>query len=50
MDLLQKCFDYKDADNIKKRGFYPYFRPIESAQDTEVYIHNKKIGKKLNII
>jgi len=42
MDLFQKCFDYKDADEVRKLGFYPYFRPIESAQDTEVYIHGKK--------
>ncbi|MBU1076539.1 MAG: aminotransferase class I/II-fold pyridoxal phosphate-dependent enzyme [Spirochaetes bacterium] len=40
--MFQKCFEYKTADNAKRDGYYPYFRPIESAQDTEVYIRNKK--------
>lgn len=42
MDIFEKCFNYKDAEEVRKIGFYPYFRPIESAQDTEVYIHGKK--------
>lgn len=27
----------------RKKGIYPYFRPIESAQDTEVIIDGKKV-------
>lgn len=42
MDIFQKCFDYTDADEVRKMGVYPYFRPIEGAQDTEVHIHGKK--------
>ena len=42
MSLFQKCYDFTRADEVKAAGFYPYFRPIESAQDTEVYIQNKK--------
>ncbi len=42
MDLFQKCHEFTRADEVKKIGYYPYFRPIESAQDTEVYIHGKK--------
>lgn len=42
MDLFQKCIDFTAADEVREAGFYPYFRPIESAQDTEVYIHDKK--------
>jgi len=42
MDIFEKCFDYRDAEEVRKIGFYPYFRPIESAQDTEVYINGKK--------
>jgi len=34
---------FKDATAIKERGLYPYFRSIESAQDTEVIIDGKKV-------
>jgi len=34
---------FKDANAIKERGLYPYFRSIESAQDTEVIIEGKKV-------
>ncbi len=42
MDLFQKCKDFTQAKELMKAGFYPYFRPIGSAQDTEVYIKGKK--------
>ena len=42
VDIFQKCYDFTAADDVRKAGFYPYFRPISSAQDTEVYIHGKK--------
>ncbi len=42
MDLFQKCRDFTAARELMEAGFYPYFRPIESAQDTEVYIKGKK--------
>jgi len=34
---------FKDANAIKEKGLYPYFRSIESAQDTEVMIGGKKV-------
>lgn len=34
---------FKDANAIKERGLYPYFRSIESAQDTEVIIEGNKV-------
>lgn len=34
---------FQDAIAIKERGLYPYFRSIESAQDTEVIIEGKKV-------
>ncbi|MDR1407677.1 MAG: pyridoxal phosphate-dependent aminotransferase family protein [Tannerella sp.] len=36
-DLLQQAREAKEA------GIYPYFRPIESDQDTEVIIYGKKV-------
>lgn len=41
--LYERVAAFKDADAIKEKGIYPYFRPIESAQDTEVIIDGKKV-------
>jgi len=41
--IFDKVFTYKDAENVRKLGLYPYFREIESDQDTEVIIQGKKI-------
>ena len=41
--LYDKIAQFQDANNIRETGLYPYFRPIESGQDTEVIINNKKV-------
>jgi 8-amino-7-oxononanoate synthase len=41
--LLQKVRQFKDAQRIKDAGIYPYFRPISSAQDTEVIMNGHKV-------
>ncbi len=41
--LYDRVAAFKDANSIKERGLYPYFRSIESAQDTEVIINDKKV-------
>lgn len=41
--LYERVAAFKDADAIKEKGIYPYFRPIESAQDTEVVIDGKNV-------
>ncbi len=41
--LHEKVAQFQDATLIKEQGLYPYFRPIESAQDTEVIINNKRV-------
>src|SRR5690554_2115971 len=41
--LSDRVESFQDAIAIKKRGLYPYFRSIESAQDTEVIIDGKKV-------
>ena len=43
LKILEKCYRFTKADEMIAIGYYPYFRPIESAQDTEVYIHGKKM-------
>ncbi|HLT41285.1 MAG TPA: pyridoxal phosphate-dependent aminotransferase family protein [Sphingobacteriaceae bacterium] len=41
--LYDRVAAFKDANSIKERGLYPYFRSIESAQDTEVIINGSKV-------
>lgn len=41
--LLDKVNAYRDAAQARAAGIYPYFRPISSAQDTEVLINGKKV-------
>ncbi|WP_029286211.1 pyridoxal phosphate-dependent aminotransferase family protein [Pedobacter sp. R20-19] len=41
--LRDRIDAFKDATLIKEQGLYPYFRSIESAQDTEVIIDGKKV-------
>ncbi|GAB3912933.1 serine palmitoyltransferase [Mucilaginibacter boryungensis] len=41
--LHDKIAQFKDAAAIREMGLYPYFRPIESGQDTEVMIDGKRV-------
>ena len=41
--LLRKAKNFTRSREIKALGLYPYFRPISSAQDTEVTIHGQKV-------
>src|SRR6201995_1039387 len=34
---------FKDAELARERGVYPFFRPIESGQDTEVIIDGQRV-------
>ncbi|MFA6864097.1 MAG: pyridoxal phosphate-dependent aminotransferase family protein [Dysgonamonadaceae bacterium] len=44
MNLLkEKMFKYDAPQRAKAAGIYPYFRVIESDQDTEVIINGKKV-------
>jgi 8-amino-7-oxononanoate synthase len=43
VDLFQKCFDFTRADEVKKSGLYPYFRPIEENEGPVVQIEGKKM-------
>jgi len=42
MDLFQKCEDYRLADEYKAMGIFPYFRELQSRQDTEVIMEGKR--------
>ena len=41
--LHQRIAQFKDADLIRSQGVYPYFRIVESAQDTEVILNGQKV-------
>ncbi len=41
--LKERISKFTQAEEIKERGFYPYFREIGSNQDTEVNIDGRKI-------
>jgi 8-amino-7-oxononanoate synthase len=41
--LSKKVNAFKTVDNLKAAGIYPFFRPLESDQDTEVIIGGKKV-------
>ena len=43
MDLFEKCYDFKRADEIKALGVYPYFRAIEANEGPVVQIEGKKV-------
>ena len=41
--LVQRTEAYTDPQQIKATGLYPYFRVIESDQDTEVIMNGRKV-------
>lgn len=41
--LRSKVAGLARVNSVKEKGIYPYFRPITSGQDTEVYIDGKKV-------
>ncbi len=42
MDILQKCYNYPLARELRERGVYPYFHALESRQDVEVVMEGKR--------
>ena len=43
MDVFKKCFDFRDADRVRERGVYPYFRMIASGQDPVVTMNGQRV-------
>lgn len=42
-DLFEKCYKFTAASELQKKGMYPFFRMIESAQDPEVIMGGKRM-------
>lgn len=43
MDIFKKCFEWEEAKDAIRRGVYPYFRPLEGTEGTEVWSEGRKI-------
>jgi 8-amino-7-oxononanoate synthase len=43
VDVFQKCFDYRDPDEVRELGIYPYFRVIASAQEPVVTMSGSSV-------
>lgn len=43
MDLFQKCFEFTRADEVKKAGLYPYFRPVEENEGPVVRLEGRDV-------
>jgi len=41
-DVFKKCFNFSVANDLKIRGFYPYFHKVESVQGPEVIVDGEK--------
>lgn len=43
MDLFAKCESFVAARQAKELGYYPYFKPVSTAEDTEVIIEGRQV-------
>jgi len=43
MDVFLKCFEFDDAEKIRRMGLYPFFRVIESGQDPVVRMNGQRV-------
>ena len=43
MDLFAKCGAFVAAKQAKEMGYYPYFKPVSTAEDTEVIIEGRRV-------
>jgi 8-amino-7-oxononanoate synthase len=41
-DILEKCFNFHAANELKKIGYYPYYHRVESEQGPEITVEGKK--------
>ncbi|HQK16499.1 MAG TPA: pyridoxal phosphate-dependent aminotransferase family protein, partial [Polyangiaceae bacterium] len=42
-DVFQKCYDFKAADNARKMGVYPYFRPLDFNDGPEAVLEGRRV-------
>jgi len=42
-DVFEKAYKFMAADNARKMGIYPFFRPLDFADGPEAQINNKRV-------
>ncbi|GMV14364.1 MAG: aminotransferase class I/II-fold pyridoxal phosphate-dependent enzyme [Polyangiaceae bacterium] len=42
-DVFEKCFQFSAADNARKMGIYPFFRPLDLNDGPEAVIDGKRV-------
>lgn len=42
-DVFEKAYKFKTADNARKMGIYPFFRPLDFADGPEAQINGKRV-------
>ena len=42
MDIFEKCYARSAADEFREKDLFPYFRELQSRQDTEVIMEGKR--------
>lgn len=42
-DVFEKAYKFKAADNARKMGIYPFFRPLDFADGPEAQINGKRV-------
>src|SRR2546426_12734452 len=43
MKLLEKCRNFTEAAAIRERGWYPYFKVVESEQGAEAIVDGRRM-------
>jgi len=43
MDIFEKCYQYTQAKDLIKEGFYPYFLPLDENEGTEVEFEGHRL-------
>jgi len=43
MDIFEKCYQYTQAKDLIKEGFYPYFLPLDESEGTEVEFEGQRL-------
>ncbi len=42
-DVFEKCYQFKAADNARKMGIYPYFKPLDFNDGPEAQMDGKRV-------
>ena len=42
MDLFEKCYRRSHIDDLREQDLFPYFRELQSRQDTEVIMEGRR--------